>query len=501
MALVTTFVLARLLGPTAFGVAALAILYVLFVKMLLNQGLPAAIIQRHDLDPRHLDSAFWLGLAASGALTLVSVALAGWWSSVNDAPQLRGVVIALSVLIPIQALALVQEAVVRRAMDFKSLALRSNVSTVVGGIAAVAAAVAGAGVWALVVQQVVTEVLGLAFLWRLSPWRPSRRYSSAHARELLRFSTGSFLATVGVFVNNRADTLLVGLFFGPAVVGLYRLAARLVETAVDLTVRALQAVMLPFLSRLQHDHDQLGRQTVRVVHASAVIAFPPLALLAVSSGTVTAVLGPEWRQASIPITVLCIAGAMRALSLFIAPVLQAVGRPHLFAAFTWTSAAASAATLLVAGTLAPSQGPRDQLVAMASSRVAVHLMVAVASVVIVRRILGVSAARFGRSLLPPFAAALALAAVASGAGPMLGSLPPLAELAGRSVAGMAAFGFVILTLDHDVRAGASRTIRRLRGRPPGGQEPTVPNATEAPPISGTLGPDPIDPRRTTSASI
>ena len=57
-----TFVLAYLLGTRDFGIAAMAMAYILFIKLILEQGLVAAIIQRSDLQPEHLDSAFCLNL-------------------------------------------------------------------------------------------------------------------------------------------------------------------------------------------------------------------------------------------------------------------------------------------------------------------------------------------------------------------------------------------------------------------------------------------------------
>lgn len=451
VSLATMLVLARLLGPAAFGVAALAMVYVLFIRMLLSQGLSAAIIQRKDLDPRHLDAAFWLVLAASAALTAASVGLAGWWASLNNSPELRGVVIALSLLIPVQALVIVQEAILRRNMDFRSLAVRTNVSTLAGGGVAIVAALAGAGVWALVLQQLVTEVLGLLLLWKLSAWRPRRRYSGSHARELLGFSTGSFLATIGVFVNNRADTLLVGLFFGPVVVGVYRLASRLAEVVVELTVRALQAAAFPMLSRLQDDLEELGRSTLRVVRVSALLAFPPLAILALSADSVTALLGPEWEAASVPLTVLCLAGGMRALSLFIGPVLQAVGRPHLFAGFTWVSAAASACTLVIAGAMTRSGKTADQLVAMASSRVVVHGFVTVVSVVLLRRLLRVSMPRLCRAVLPAVAGAVALLSVAGACRAFLRGTHELAAVSAVGLVGILVFAATVAALDRRAR--------------------------------------------------
>src|SRR5205807_6134357 len=82
------FVLAYLLGPKDFGIAAIAMVYVQFIQMIMEQGLTAALIQRKDLKQEHLDAAFWGILLLSLVLLLVSVAMSRWWASLNSLPQL-----------------------------------------------------------------------------------------------------------------------------------------------------------------------------------------------------------------------------------------------------------------------------------------------------------------------------------------------------------------------------------------------------------------------------
>ena len=90
IATAVTFLLAALLGPADFGLVAVALIYIAFVRMLLEQGFITAIIQREQLDPEHLDSAFWLNVAWCLILACVSFLTAGWWADVNNMPRARG---------------------------------------------------------------------------------------------------------------------------------------------------------------------------------------------------------------------------------------------------------------------------------------------------------------------------------------------------------------------------------------------------------------------------
>ena len=103
IATAVTFLLAALLGPGDFGIVAVALIYIAFVRMLLEQGFITAIIQREQLDDEHLDSAFWLNVGWCLILAAASYLTASWWADVNGMPPLEDVIRVLSILVVIEA--------------------------------------------------------------------------------------------------------------------------------------------------------------------------------------------------------------------------------------------------------------------------------------------------------------------------------------------------------------------------------------------------------------
>ena len=261
---VFTFVLAAILGPHDFGVVAIALVYIALVQVFLEQGFSTALIQREDLEPEHLDSAFWLNVVWCLVLAGVSVALSGWWADVNGTPILQDVISVLSLAARLRG---PQHrpagATSSGSAEFKKLAIRTNVAALARRRVGVALALAGAGVWALVAQQLVMDATALVLIWMLSPWRPGLRFSRRHARDLLGFSSHVFVANLGGFVNRRADALLLGVFFGPVVVGIYRLADRFVDLLLELTMRPVGLISLPLFSRLQQRPRRTSRRASR----------------------------------------------------------------------------------------------------------------------------------------------------------------------------------------------------------------------------------------------
>lgn len=490
--MVVTLMLAGILGPRAFGTVAMATVYVLFVQMLLQQGMVPALIQRKDLHPQHLDTAFWMVTGSSAVLALLSVALSGPWAALNDLPDLQPVIIALSLLIPLKGLVVVQEARLRRQLRFRPLAIRTTVAVLAGGIVGIAMALRGVGIWALVAQQLTTGLVEVVVLWSLSGWRPSLRFSGRSAKELLSFSTGSSLASLGVFVNNRADAVLIGLFFGPVAVGLYRFASRWVDLLIDVSVRSLQAVSLPALSRHQDQRDRFDDRLLSIFSASALLALPALGVLAASSDALMALVGPEWAAAATPMRILCGVGAVRALILFNGPMLQALGRTRQLAMLSWITGALSALGFVVAGLVLTDSSAPAQVSGMAVSRLVLYGGVfLVMNLVLVVRVSGVALIDLARATGPPGAAAMA-AIVAVQVVNTVGSPPswaPGAQLVASSLAAACSAICVLMVTDQRSRTLVKRMWLALNGERGGDAPPREVGARPGPDDAGSPAPD------------
>jgi O-antigen/teichoic acid export membrane protein len=318
-----TFFLAALLGPRDFGVVSIAVVYVLFLQMLLDQGLATALIQKKNLEPEHLDAVFWTDLILSLVFVLSSIFLSRWWAAVNHAPQAAALISVLSLCIPIEGLAIVQKSLLARDMDFKSLSIRSNVSVLMGGAVGVGMAYAGCGVWSLVGQQITRDFTALILLWRLSQWRPQLEFSWRHLKDLMSFSVSNFIAQLGVFADTYASAIVLGLFFGPVAVGLYRLADRVMSTVLSAATSSIQAVSLPEFSRFQDQPVELRKSVLTCIRLSSTVTLPALAGMAAVSAPLMATVGPQWIPAARVLQVLCVLGMFFVFAFFTGPLLQA----------------------------------------------------------------------------------------------------------------------------------------------------------------------------------
>jgi O-antigen/teichoic acid export membrane protein len=370
-----TFIFAILLGPRDFGTVAIAMAYILFVKLILEQGFLPALVARKDLQKEHLDSVFCLNVVVSLILVIVSVGASKMWARANHLPILVPVISVLSLTLILEGLTIVQRAVLERNLDFRSFSIRSVVANLIGGAVGLGMALKGYGLWALVGKQLSSDLLGVIVLWRLSDWRPGLRVSRNALKELMSYSVGSFTGNLGVWLNGQVDTLVIGLFFGPVAVGLYRLAGRIPFMVVSGAISSLQAAAFPQFCRIQDRPGELRKSILSCFRMASLLSVPTLAGLALVSKPLLSMLGTKWAGASSAMSILCFVAMVQAIGLFIAPLLQAVSQTHFLAMIEWGNTALVVGSIALAGQLLKHGSTTVQVTGIAVARFGIAVLI------------------------------------------------------------------------------------------------------------------------------
>lgn len=455
-----------MLNPSEFGVVSIALVYITFLQLFLDQGFAAALIQRQDLEPEHSDSVFWVDVVLSLGLVVLSILFSRWWATVNHSPEVAEVITVLSLCIPIEALAIVQQSLLARELDFKSLSIRSNGATIVGGVIGIAMAYVGWGVWALVGQQIVRDVTALALLWKLSGWRPRLSFSYKHLVDLISFSTSTFIAQLADFANAQVGSVVLGLFFGPIAVGLYRLAERLSYYVLVVATSSIQVVSLPEFSRLQRKPDELRKSALNCVRWSSAATLPALAGLACVSGPLMAIVGAKWMPASNVLKILCFLEMLIMFAYFTPPLMQALGKVRQLAMLGWARTFVGVALFVVAGLLVRSKPITWQIMGIALARFANGVfLVTPVFLCIFMRLCRISARDFAKSITPSVLSCLGIAGsiiLFQASGVMSGDRP-FVLLAGQIVVGGATGLSVLLWFDKELRYVATAILQRAAG--------------------------------------
>ena len=399
---VTFTILSRLLTPEAFGLVALASLFITFVQAFQDQGFGDAIVQSSDLPSDKLDTAFWTNVLIGVLSTVLGVAGAGLVAELFHQPELTPIIRWLSLSFLFLGLSGVQQAILRRRLAFKELAMRTTVALFLSGLTGVILALLGFGVWSLVVQDLLNVAIGVIVLWNVSHWRPRFVFSRKRFDELFSFGLNIIGINLLNFVNSHADDLLIGYFLGPTLLGFYTVAYKLFGVTRDLMTSVINAVALPTFARLQGEPVRMRKAFYQAISYASLIAFPAfIGMSIIAPQLISGLFGKQW-QLSIPVLqVLAWIGILHSVFYFHDSLIIALGKPSWRLAMIFLNAV----TNLIAFTIAVRWG----IVAVAAAYVIRGYLLSPLEVWMVRSLAGVELGKYFRQFLAPALGCVAMA--------------------------------------------------------------------------------------------
>lgn len=445
---ILAFVLAALLGPEAYGVIAMALVFTGFVEMLQQQGMMPAIIAHRALDDDHKDTAFWLVIGVGVVLSASAILAAPWWASVNHLPELTPVIRVLALGVPLTSSVVVHEAVLRRTMQFKRLAAATWTAVIAGGLVGLSGALLGWGVWALVAQQLAMVVTTVCVLWWISSWRPRLNFRLQAARDLWHYSVRSSTSSLAMFFGGRMDVILGGALFGPVAIGVYRMAQRLTEVVLDVTFRGMQSVSLPGLAQVQDARVVRNTRFLTMQRRAVCLALPLLGIVAATAPVVQDLLGDEWTGTATAIRLLVIVQALRAMTGLMGPALQAVNRPGTLAILQVVLAGAGATAIVVASRVSEST---DAVATLSMAVISATVVTSILVAHVTGRILEIRWRDILRSWAPGLLAGLAATTASYASFHALASTAPLVATFVAGTVGLVSGGVVVLAADPALR--------------------------------------------------
>ncbi|MGE3065287.1 MAG: MOP flippase family protein [Hyphomicrobiaceae bacterium] len=440
------FVLARyLLEPDDFGLMALAVSCTYIASPLADAGTQLALIHKQDATRQEISSLYWfnvgLGLLLSLLLWIVAPYLGGILGDARVGPVLR----MASLCFAVEGFGLTFLILMKRDLDFRRTSLIEAGALIGGTVVTFVLAFLHWGVWSLAVGLVSTSLLRAVMSIACGIRRHSMdfRLRFDELGDFLRFGVFQMAQTAVVRMSERFDQIIVGLLGGAASVGLYSVAYNIASIPVlhVLPLLAMPAASVFSRAEARKDGAQLARGYFLAVEMmmtlNGAIAF---GLLAVAPTFVPALLGEKWVPIVPILQALCVVTIWYAFYSLSGALVIAKGQTRL--GFLWRLGLTAA--LICAGYVGARLGGASGLAT------ALALVLAAGAIpfyfVVVRRLIGPSAARFATALCVPLALAATMAVVVLLVGSLLASAPPLLRLALQIGLGAAIFGVLVVAV-------------------------------------------------------
>ena len=306
---VVSIVVANAIMPMDMGIMAVLTVFTTLAQVVVDSGFSQTLIRKAAPTAEEYRAVFRFNILSSlilyALLSIASPAIAryyGW-------PLLATVAPVLFLLLPLNALCVIQNTIMVREFRFAQLSTITFASSLISGIIAITMALTGFGIWSLVGQRVSMMAAKAAMLWWKSNWRPRSAQRASSLREMAPYSLRLMTTDIINSLYNNIAQLFIGNIYSGSVLGYFNQAQKLKDMPVNSTMQSVQSVTFPALSKIGDNDVKFSEGYRRVVMLTAFVMFPIMAgLIATAEDIYTLLLKPRWHPAIPYFRILCIAG-------------------------------------------------------------------------------------------------------------------------------------------------------------------------------------------------
>tara|TARA_R110002033_G_scaffold170585_1_gene213453 strand:- start:20296 stop:21726 length:1431 start_codon:yes stop_codon:yes gene_type:complete len=326
-----TLLLARQLGPTAFGLVGMLAVFIAIANVFVDSGFTSALIRKTDRSDSDLVTAFYYNIAMAGLCYLALYISAPVIAEFYQQTELKTLLQVLGTTVLINAFTLIPRVKLNVTMDFKTQAEISIISVFISGSAAMVLAMNGYGVWALVAQTLLNACCNTLLFNLFVPWLPRGKITKQSFDYLFGYGSKLLLSGLLDVIYNNLYQIIIGKKFSPAVVGQFTQANQLASVPAMTLTGIIQRVTFPLFSQLQNETDKMEDAYRLTLKMAAMVIFPLIIGLGlIAKPLLTSLLGEQWQAAAALLSVLCLGYMLYPIHAINLNLLQVTGRSDLF---------------------------------------------------------------------------------------------------------------------------------------------------------------------------
>lgn len=323
--------LARLLDPSDYGILTLLVIFINISRVFVQSGLNTALVQSKEVGEREYSSSFIFSLLTAFVVYIILFFSAPTLAVFFKTPQLTSVLRVLALILFPGAFSVVQYAIVSREMQFKALMVSSLLATIISGIIGLAMAYAGFAYWALVAQQLSSQIiLTILLLFKLK-WYPKAIFYFEGLKKLLAFGWKLLVSGVIDVVYENLRGFVIGKKYDNAALGFYNRGRQFPELVMNSVNGSIQSVLLPVLSSQQDDKGKTKDYMRKSLLLSTYFVFPLMMGLAlVAKPLILVLLTDKWLPCVIFLQICCLDFALYPIHTTNLQAINAQGKSNIF---------------------------------------------------------------------------------------------------------------------------------------------------------------------------
>ena len=323
-------ILARILAPSDFGLAAMAIMMDTITWLVLSLGVNSAVMYYQDHIEERFNAAFWLYLASSIFFFIIQVSVAPIIACFYKEPLLIPIIRASAVALFINSFGAIQKALLSKRMDYKKISILDAFTNTLLSLLYVSFALAGFRVWSFIYPKIIVAVINVTCLWHITSWRPKLKFYFQYWGEMLNYGKNVLFSSIIDYTLNNSTYVLIGSMVGATSLGLYTFAYDKSMMIINNLVTPIITISFPAFSRLQNHRDKLKSAFLKSIKMITLLSFPyGFFQFVIGHEFISVIFGNKWHAAIILFQMIIAYSMVRSLVLSGSPILEAVGKPNI----------------------------------------------------------------------------------------------------------------------------------------------------------------------------
>ena len=328
---VVSIILARLLSPEEYGLIGILTIFISIFNAIVDSGFTNVLIRKQNSTDTDYSTVFYTNFVLSIVLALTLFFSAKPIAIFFERPELVPLTRVMSSVVIINALTIVQRVRTTKAIDFKTQAKITFISSTGGGFVGISMAYMGYGVWSLVGQQITNQLLTTLFFWIYNHWVPKLVFSLTSFKEMWGFGSKLLVSSLLDTAWKEVYQVVIGKCYSPTTLGLYTRAKQFADLCSSNLTSVVQRVSYPVFSSIQDDRIRLKYAYQRVIKTTMLPTFVlMLGMGACADSMIHVLIGEQWLECVPMLQLICCYGMLYPLHALNLNMLQVQGRSDLF---------------------------------------------------------------------------------------------------------------------------------------------------------------------------
>lgn len=301
-------IIARILTPDDYGLIAMLSIFTAIAQSFVDSGFGSALIQKQNRTNIDYSTVFYFNFLVSILCYLILYFSSHAISVFYNEPDLELITKVVGINLIINSLSLVQRTKLIIELKYSAIAKITLIATVIGGGIGLLMAYWGFGVWTLIFQTLILNIVTVVLLSIYSKWIPMFVFSISSFKSLFTFGSKLLLGGLMHTVYTNLYSLVIGKKFEANELGLFNRSYSLAIIIPSNITSIMERTFYPIGCEIQNDNEKLKLYFIKNIRLASFVLFPIMLLLgALAKPIIIILLSEKWIDVSRYLPIMCVA--------------------------------------------------------------------------------------------------------------------------------------------------------------------------------------------------